>query len=227
MDLAEPAPINMIDYDDADAVALWKTYSIRSADSIAIAVTARTDLAAEMRDRIVQRPMRIQHLLRELDRIVLTELGFVPSIAEGGIDEVQLRGMAVAEAERSNRAARFKALIVDDSPTVRSLMTLSLSHLSIACDAFESADAASKSAMDSPYDIAFLDVEVPGLLDGYKLCRRIKANPATRETPVIMLTGRTSPIDKVKGKMAGSNSYLTKPLSQGDLERVLKKHLDL
>jgi twitching motility two-component system response regulator PilG len=74
----------------------------------------------------------------------------------------------------------------------------------------------------SDYNIVFLDIMMPGI-DGYKVCKTLRANKQFKHTPIIMLTGKGSRFDKLKGTMAGASLYLTKPVDQGQLQDVLKK----
>ena len=66
---------------------------------------------------------------------------------------------------------------------------------------------------------------MPGM-DGYETCRRIKALPKTgKDVKIIMLTSRTSPFDRIRGKMAGCDAYLTKPVEAEKLHETLRRHL--
>ena len=67
-----------------------------------------------------------------------------------------------------------------------------------------------------------LDVLMPGI-DGFEACRRIKARAGS--PPVVMLTSKSSPFDRVRGKMAGCDTYLTKPVDAEQLRAVVSRHL--
>ena len=69
-----------------------------------------------------------------------------------------------------------------------------------------------------------MDVLMPGI-DGFEACRRIKAKRA--KLPVVMLTSKSSPFDRVRGKMAGCDTYLTKPVDPAQLREVLARHVPL
>jgi twitching motility two-component system response regulator PilG len=77
----------------------------------------------------------------------------------------------------------------------------------------------------SSYDLIFLDVVLPGDMDGYKICKLIKSKNKYRDIPIIMLTSKGSTIDKVRGKFSGSNAYLTKPVDQVLLMETISKIL--
>jgi twitching motility two-component system response regulator PilG len=65
---------------------------------------------------------------------------------------------------------------------------------------------------------------LPGA-DGYQICRAIRKNPATKKTPVVMLTSKSSSFDKIRGSMAGCDTYLTKPVDNATFQEVVKKYL--
>lgn len=123
---------------------------------------------------------------------------------------------------RSYSKPPIKALVVDDSTTVRRLMELTLSPLGVELDFTDNGEDAVALAKQGHYDIVFLDIMLPGI-DGYRVCRTIKADKRTKETPVVMLTSKDSAIDKVKGIMAGTNVYLTKPLDRSLLIQAIEK----
>ena len=74
------------------------------------------------------------------------------------------------------------------------------------------------------YDIIFLDVVLPGT-DGYQVCKDIRKNPGTRQTPVIMLTSKSSPFDRVRGSLVGCSAYLTKPVDYNAFRAAVSKYL--
>lgn len=132
----------------------------------------------------------------------------------------QLRG-----SEAAARVMHHRALVVDDSPTTRKQIELELERLGIAADLAESADEAfAWLNKDQPYDLIFLDVVLPGV-DGYKICKTIKKDKRRKGTPVIMLTGKGSPFDRVRGKFAGCNTYLVKPVGTERFQATVKKYL--
>jgi twitching motility two-component system response regulator PilG len=81
-----------------------------------------------------------------------------------------------------------------------------------------------ETARDRQPSLILLDINMPGM-DGYAVCRSIKRNRTTRHLPVIMLTGKSSPFDKVKGKLSGCDTYLTKPVARKAFEDTLKAYL--
>ena len=125
---------------------------------------------------------------------------------------------------REPEVAGIRALVVDDSTTVRRLMDLTLRPMGIEVEFADRGEDALVLAKHKGYDIVFLDVMLPGI-DGYRVCKMLKGDKATRHTPVIMLTSKDSVFDKVRGIMAGTDVYLTKPLDRNALFVAMKKCL--
>lgn len=117
------------------------------------------------------------------------------------------------------------ALVVDDSETVREQMRAALMRIGIHSELAENAEVASHLLQSGSFDLAFLDVVMPGI-DGYELCRRIKHNAYLRRLPILMLTSRSSPFDRARGALAGCDSYLVKPLSWAAFNGAVDKALD-
>jgi DNA-binding response OmpR family regulator len=116
------------------------------------------------------------------------------------------------------------ALVVDDSSTMRRLMNITLEQLGMTIEFADCGNDALALIKTRAYDIVFLDVILPDV-DGYRVCKTIKGDKLSRNIPVILLTSRDSAFDKVRGKMSGANSYLTKPLDRAVLLEAIKRHL--
>jgi twitching motility two-component system response regulator PilG len=120
----------------------------------------------------------------------------------------------------------LRALVVDDSATVRGQLDAALSRIGFKVDQAANADEAAVSIMRESFDLMFLDVVMPGI-DGYTFCRNVRANKNTKSLPVVMLTSRSSPFDRARGALAGCDTYLTKPIDlktfHGAVDRVLMK----
>lgn len=114
-----------------------------------------------------------------------------------------------------------KVLVIDDSKTIRrsaeSLLTKEGYEVITAVDGF---DALAKIA-DSRPEIIFVDVMMPRL-DGYQTCALIKNNREFRTIPVVMLSSRDGLFDKAKGRIVGSDEYITKPFSRDELLGTIK-----
>ena len=121
-------------------------------------------------------------------------------------------------------AGIYKALVVDDSLPVRKQVNIALRRAGITAEFAEDAESALKLIETRSYDILFLDVVLPGM-DGYEICKAVKRDKNKKHIPVVMLTGKSSPFDKVKGKLSGCDAYLTKPVSLEEFNKTLSKWL--
>ena len=117
-------------------------------------------------------------------------------------------------------------LVVDDTPENLTLMgALLRDHFMVKVA--NNGEKALKIAMsDTPPDLVLLDIMMPGL-DGYEVCRRLKATAATRDIPVIFLTARSDPDDERMGLALGAVDYITKPISPPILLARVNTHLAL
>jgi twitching motility two-component system response regulator PilG len=116
-----------------------------------------------------------------------------------------------------------KVLVIDDSNTIRRSAEIFLKqggyHVLLAEDGF---DALSKVNDHAP-DLIFCDILMPRL-DGYQTCAIIKRNPRFAGVPVIMLSSKDGLFDKARGRMVGSQDYLTKPFTKDQLLQAVEQH---
>jgi len=116
----------------------------------------------------------------------------------------------------------FRVLVIDDSNTIRRSAEIFLRQgghdVSLAEDGF---DALSK-VNDYQPDLIFCDILMPRL-DGYQTCAIIKRNQRFTTTPVIMLSSKDGVFDKARGRMIGSEDYLTKPFTKEQLLRAVQQ----
>ncbi len=117
-----------------------------------------------------------------------------------------------------------KILVVDDSPTVRKLISgkLEKSGHVVIC-AVDGVDALAKLEEGMP-DLVLLDITMPRM-DGYEVCKQIRSNPAGKNLPVVMISGKDGFFDKVRGRMAGTSGYVTKPFGPETLMKALETYL--
>jgi twitching motility two-component system response regulator PilG len=117
----------------------------------------------------------------------------------------------------------LKAMVIDDSKTIRRTAETLLKK--VGCEvvtALDGFDALSKIADQKP-DIIFIDIMMPRL-DGYQTCALIKNNKKYKNTPVVMLSSKDGLFDKAKGRIVGSDQYLTKPFSRDELLDAIRNH---
>ncbi len=117
----------------------------------------------------------------------------------------------------------IKVMVIDDSNTIRRSAEIFLAQAGcqvvLAEDGF---DALSKIADHAP-DLIFVDIMMPRL-DGYQTCALIKKNARLKSTPVIMLSSKDGLFDRARGRLAGSDEYLTKPFTKESLLRSVASH---
>ena len=115
-------------------------------------------------------------------------------------------------------------LVVDDSPTVRKLITgkLEKSGHEVVC-AVDGMDALAKLEQIVP-DLILLDITMPRM-DGYQVCKMIRNNAALKDIPVVMISGKDGFFDKVRGRMAGTTGYITKPFGPETLMKALDAYI--
>jgi len=127
-------------------------------------------------------------------------------------------------AGEQDELAGLKVMVIDDSKTIRrtaeTLLKKQGCEVVTATDGFE---ALAKIAEHKP-DIIFVDIMMPRL-DGYQTCALIKYNRLFKQTPVIMLSSKDSIFDKARGRIVGSEQYLTKPFTRDDLLGAIRMHV--
>ena len=117
-----------------------------------------------------------------------------------------------------------KILVVEDSSTIRKVISITLSQKGYEIiEAGDGLEALSKLNEARP-DLILLDIILPKM-DGYQILSIIRENPEFKNIPVIMLTSKDGIINKVKGKVAGSSAYLTKPFDPAKLVETIERHI--
>lgn len=120
--------------------------------------------------------------------------------------------------------AGVKVMVIDDSNTIRRSAEIFLlqagATVILAEDGF---DALAKIADYQP-EVVFVDIMMPRL-DGYQTCALIKKNPRFSATPVVMLSSKDGLFDRARGRMVGSNEYLTKPFTKESLLKTVDAHV--
>ncbi len=131
-----------------------------------------------------------------------------------------LTNAPAATAKPANR----RVLVIDDSETIRrsAEIFLRLTGLDVllATDGF---DALAKISDFNP-DLILVDIMMPKL-DGYQLCQIVKQHPLHTNTPVIMLSSKDGVFDRARGRIAGSDQYLTKPFTRDGLLNAVNAQL--
>jgi twitching motility two-component system response regulator PilG len=117
----------------------------------------------------------------------------------------------------------IKVLVIDDSNTIRRSAEVFLTQAGYSVILAEDGFSALTKIAEYEPDIIFVDIMMPRL-DGYQACALIKRSAKFRSTPVIMLSSKDGVFDRARGRLVGSDEYLTKPFTRDDLVRVVREH---
>lgn len=172
-------------------------------------------------------PVNPGKFVQILDHYTIKELNYFPEFEIGSedtqIDKVTISGLKILRSNlNSNKNPndpQRSILIVDDSLAVRRQMKLEFQLRSDHLDVASNAEDAIFAIQSKRYDLIFLDVVMPGM-DGYAACKKIKKDRRNHNTPVVLLTSRSSSFDKIKGALAGCDAYLVKPINHNEFEDV-------
>ena len=125
---------------------------------------------------------------------------------------------------RENTKHAVTVMVVDDSVTIRRTAETLLSGEGYRVITAEDGFEALAKIVDHHPNIIFLDIMMPRL-DGYQTCSIIKNNRLFREIPVVMLSSKDSIFDKARGRLAGSEQFMTKPFTKEDLLQVIHQYV--
>ena len=137
---------------------------------------------------------------------------------------VELTLVKNEKAKVAKKSGVNHVLVVDDSLSVRKQLELELDLFDVTVDYAENAKEAFDLLKTNNYDLALLDVVLPDK-DGFLICKHIKAT--NKETIAIMLTGKATPADKIKGSLAGCDDYLIKPVGRITFQNAVKNYIPL
>jgi len=155
---------------------------------------------------------------RQGDEAVRTQLEVLLN-TEGDVQNGPWESVEACEETSAQRTV----LIVDDSPTVRKIVGLTLQRQGVQVLAAGGAIEALAKLDETVPDLILLDINMPNM-DGYQLCKIVRANKTTRDVPVVMLSGRDGLFDKMRGRISGANDYITKPFEPAALIDALNKY---
>jgi twitching motility two-component system response regulator PilG len=164
-------------------------------------------------------PTKVLSILDQIADKYLSHLFDDPTF--NGEDTATQRVFANANTSAQGKP---RALVVDDSKTVQTQLNRELASSNIQADIAETGEQCLVMLEKNDYNIIFLDVVLPGI-DGYQVCKNIRRMQDKKHIPVVMLTSKSSPFDKVRGSMAGCSSYLTKPVDYEKFHQVLNQYI--
>lgn len=214
----------VVDTDDEVAVNEWR--NLTSANVQAPSLRVGSIQPHHQEDAWIKRPLILLNLLKALDKLVISAYQYAPELVIADDQDINSKThvalQSAAEANSQTNIQGYRALVVDDSDSVRQLMKIELRLCGISADFAASGEEAIALFRRQSYDLVFLDIMLPGI-DGYQVCKRCKT--VDKSTKVVFLTGRGSSIDKLRGVLAGCSGYLTKPVAQDKLHAIIRKHL--
>ncbi len=137
---------------------------------------------------------------------------------------IRLAEIEQQESIHSSMPKNRRILVVDDSATVRKLISSKLekSGHEVVC-AIDGIEALEKINEAVP-DLVLLDINMPRM-DGYQVCKMIRSNDLTKDVPVVMISGKDGFFDKVRGRMAGTTGYITKPFGPETLMKTIENYI--
>lgn len=118
-----------------------------------------------------------------------------------------------------------KILVCDDEPYILMALTDAVEMEGYDCVTATNGKEALQRAREERPDLIMLDIMMP-YMDGFEVCRELKADAATRDIPVIMLTAKSQQVDIQKGKESGADDYITKPFRPSTLRKKFNEVLD-
>lgn len=122
---------------------------------------------------------------------------------------------------------RFNALVVEDSPPMRKMIVFALSRIREldVTEADDGVDALRRIA-STKFDIIITDINMP-ILDGLKLVKRLRADEAYRDVPIIIITTEGAEEDRQRALALGANAYITKPIQAPQVIKLVRETLGL
>jgi two-component system, cell cycle response regulator len=225
VDLGQETDIFVVVTDDPSAVAEWRARDPRALMPFVAAGPLPADMAKGVHS---PRPLLASRLLAAMDICAsrMHRLQSADAALNQPADRVSQPRPSTPLPSRLTLPPRRgrSILIVDDSAVARMQIEQLLRDMKLEAHCVASGEEALGAVGNFHFDLILLDVMLPGT-DGYQVCRAIKKNPRTKNISVIMLTGKTSQFDRIRGKLAGCDTYLTKPLNRADFTAVMQKYL--
>jgi CheY-like chemotaxis protein len=216
----EPVDILLVNYDNPLALSEKDTIVSKCGSKVKIVAASQSALSDEsiaysLHPYQVHGILLAARILSVLDKTADTSATTQPNPPEA---------LITASTEK---ATGYLVLVVDDSVSIQKSLELNLLTLkSISeIDFADSGEMALEKIEAKQYDIIFLDVMMPGI-DGYETCTQIRKKPLYKKTPIVMVSAKCSPLDEVKGIVAGCTTYLTKPVQNEAFQKLSHRMMD-
>lgn len=228
--------IAIVDADDAQAKDTLLALTVASAGRKMATLLFCHVAPTEHDCHFLLRPLAPTRMLAQLDKIADEIVGpaavLKPTLMPAVAPRVAAPPMPTApqpylmfdDEQLMPARASPRALIIDDSMTARINIDIELRQLRIPADWAKTGEQGLQMLAHKSYDIVFLDIVLPGA-DGYEICKLMRRNHEHKRMPVVMLTSKSSPFDRIRGSLAGCSCYLTKPIEQERFRAVVAKYL--
>ncbi len=225
--------IHILNVTDPKAIVYWQRFAAtvsREKRKPVLRLGQKISDDKNASEFIIPWPINPAKLLQTLDNFTIRHLHYYPEFQIGSEVEPcsvvahNIKAIGTTTALKQDSQKNLRVLVADDSLAVRRQLTIEFNSMDVQLDSVADGDAAVKATERAKYDVIFLDVVMPGL-DGYSVCKNIRRSTLNKTTPVIMLTSRSSKFDKLKGILAGCDTYLTKPINHNEFKEITHKHL--
>ena len=117
-------------------------------------------------------------------------------------------------------------LVIEDQPEIRKLICMTMDYDGFEIHESDNGDSGLKMIKALRPGVVLLDVIMPGSIDGFQVCERVRADPEIAHTPIVMLTARGQQSDILTGRRVGCDEYLTKPFSPLQLIEIVERLLE-
>lgn len=230
--------IIIVNADDPEAISSWGIYRESLAqynvhNTPSLMLSKKRDLSMEA-SYMIRRPLIMSRIISILDKIceeVLvsnSDIAITDDVNIDIIESIILSAHYPDDPKDSTKTiihhTKPVVLVVDDSLPVRVQMENALKKFVSRVDLAASGEDALELANTNDYALVFLDIILPGI-DGYEICKTIKSGRC-KDTPVILLTGNSSPADRIKGNLSGCDTYLIKPLNHVMFQEIVSQYLN-
>lgn len=210
----------VVDKDNIESIQKWKQLKNQAGNDFTINTIFLTKNKTETSPYPeIQKPLIALRVLNTFDQI---EISGKESASETAIKSSSNNNTTDTTSFRVSEDQ--KIIVIDDSLPVRKHLEHELNKYKCHVDFCETAEEGLQNILKNRYELVLLDVVLPGM-DGYELCKQIKRNKELKDIPVVMLTSKSSPFDKVRGSLAGCDNYLTKPVDANKFNQIVEKYL--
>ncbi|MDD1608507.1 MAG: response regulator [Methylococcaceae bacterium] len=219
----ESVDILLVNYNNPLALSEKDTIVSKHGSDVKIVAASQTALADESIAYSLY-PYQVHGIL--LAARILSVLDKTADVSATSIPQSQTDILAPANTNTES-AKGYLVLVVDDSVSIQKSLELNLLTLQNIgeIDFADSGEMALEKIEAKQYDIIFLDVMMPGI-DGYETCTQIRKKPLYKKTPIVMVSAKCSPLDEVKGIVAGCTTYLTKPVQNDAFQKLSHRMME-